>query len=123
MLICAYLWLSNLLPGCGRALLAVVYSFMPIVITLGGILMLLSIVGIRVSNNLGSTIVGGIFRAIGYLVRTIFNAAGWLIRGFFHCIPRVYNGSRRMFGQMHLNAPVSNILAGLLTLLFIAIII
>ena len=77
----------------------------------------------KISNNLGSTVVGGIFRAIGYICRTIITAIGWIIRNIFRMIPRVFNGSRRTFNQIGINALVSNLLAIVVVVIVLAIII
>ena len=85
--------------------------------------MLFGAVGMRISNNLGSTVVGGIFRAIGYICHTIIRAIGWIVRNIFKMIPRVFNGSRRTFRQIGINALVSNLLAVVVVVIAVAIII
>lgn len=124
MLIVLYLFIMNVaLPQIGAYAQALIEPVMVIVITLAGIVMLFGAVGIKISNNLGSTVVGGIFRAIGYICRTIITAIGWIIRNIFRMIPRVFNGSRRTFNQIGINALVSNLLAIVVVVIVLAIII
>ena len=124
MLIAVYLFIVNVaVPQISTYAQALLEPIMVIVITLAGIVMLFGAVGMKISNNLGSTVVGGIFRGIGYLCRALFQALGWIIRNTFRMIPRVFNGSRRTFNQMGLNAVLSNILAVVVVIAFVAIII
>ena len=124
MLIALYLFIVNVaLPQIGAYAQALLEPVMVIVITLAGIVMLFGAVGLKISNNLGSTVVSGIFRAIGYVCRTIIRAIGWIIRNIFRMIPRVFNGSRRTFNQLGMNALVSNLLSIIVTVVFLAIII
>lgn len=123
-MIALYLFIMNVaLPQIGAYAQALIEPVMVIVITLAGIVMLFGAVGIKISNNLGSTVVGGIFRAIGYICRTIITAIGWIIRNIFRMIPRVFNGSRRTFNQIGINALVSNLLAIVVVVIVLAIII
>ena len=124
MLIALYLFIVNVaLPQIGAYAQALLEPVMVIVITLAGIVMLFGAVGMKISNNLGSTVVSGIFRAIGYVCRTIIRAIGWIIRNIFRMIPRVFNGSRRTFNQLGMNALVSNLLSIIVTVVFLAIVI
>ncbi len=124
MLIALYLFIMNVaLPQIGAYAQALIEPVMVIVITLAGIVILFGAVGMKISNNLGSTVVGGIFRAIGYICRTIITAIGWIIRNIFRMIPRVFNGSRRTFNQIGINALVSNLLAIVVVVIVLAIII
>lgn len=124
MLIALYFFLINVaMPQIGAYAQALLEPIMVLVITLAGIVMLFGAVGMKISNNLGSTVVGGIFRGIGYLCRTLLQAIGWIIRNTFRMIPRVFNGSRRTFNQIGLNAVISNIFAVVVVIAFLAIII
>ena len=124
MLITLYFFIMNVaVPRIGAYAQALLEPVMVIVITFAGIVMLFGAVGMKVSNNLGSTVVGGIFRAIGYLCRTSIQAVGWIVRNTFRMIPRVFNGSRRTFNQLGLNVWISNILAVIVVVVFVAIII
>ena len=102
---------------------AIFEPMMLIVITVAGILMTFGSVGMRISHNFGATVLGGIFSAIGYVVRTVISAIGWCLRQFLQAIPRVYTGSRNQFRGMGLNVALSNVLASIITLLFIVVII
>ena len=124
MLVLLYLVIKNSLPIFGANLKALVEPIMVIVITLAGITMLFGAVGMKISNNLGSTIIGGIFRAIGYICQTIVRAIGWIVRSIFRLIPRVFSESRRTFSeQLGMNNWLGNILAILTVIIVLAIII
>lgn len=124
MLIALYFFFVYVaVPQIGAYSHALLESIMVIVITLAGIVMLFGTVGMKISNNLGSTVVGGFFRGIGYLCRRVFQAIGWIISNTFRLMPRIFNGSRRTFNQMGLNAVVSNILAIIVVIVFVAVII
>lgn len=124
MLIALYFFIVyEVIPQVGAYAEALLEPIMTIVIALCGMIMLLGAVGIKVSNNLGSTVVSGLFRACGYIFRTIIQAIGWIIRQLVALIPRVFNGSRRFFRQAGANAVVSNLLAVLATVLVVVIII
>lgn len=124
MLIALYFFIVNVaVPQISAYAQSLLEPIMVIVITLAGIVMLFGAVGMKISNNLGSTVVGGIFRGVGYLCRILLQALGWVIRNTFRMMPRVLNGSRRTFNQMGLNAVLSNILAVVVVIVFVAIII
>ncbi len=124
MLIALYSAIVNVvIPQIGAYVQGLLDPVMAIIITIAGIVIIFSAVGIKISNNLGSTIVSGIFRAIGYIVRTIFRAIGWIVRNIFRIIPRVFAESRRTFKGFGLNALASNLLAVVVVVVIIAIII
>lgn len=124
MLIALYLFIVNVvIPQIGAYAQALLEPVMTIVIILAGIIMLFGVVGMRISNNLGSTMVGGIFRAIGYLCRILIQAIGWIIRNTFRMIPHVFNESKRVFNQLGMNELLSNILAIVVVVAFLIIII
>lgn len=123
MLIALCFFIVNvLLPQIAAYAQAFVELVMVIVITMAGIIMLFGAVGMKISNNLGSTVVSGIFKAIGYTCRTIIKAIGWIARNIFKMIPLVFNESRRTFRQIG-NDLISNLLAVLVVIIFLAIII
>ena len=124
MLIALYLVIMNVvIPQLVVYAQALFESVMVIVITLAGIVMLFGAVGMRISNNLGSTVVSGIFRAIGYICRTIIEATAWIVRNIFRMLPRIFNCSRRTFRQIGVNDLVSNLLAVLVVVVVLVIII
>lgn len=92
---------------------------MPIVVTLAGIMLVCSAAGVRISQNMGSTILKGIFDAIGYIGKKIINAIGWLIRQIVRAIPKVFHGSRKTFTQMGMSKGKSTLFAVLVTTLVI----
>ena len=124
MLIALYFFFVNVaIPQIGVYAQALLEPIMLIVITLAGIVMIFGAVGMKISNNLGATVVGGIFRAIGYLGRSLFQGIGWVIRNTFRMIPSVFTGSRRTFNELGLNAWLSNVLATVVVVGFVAIVI
>ena len=114
---------DTLLPQLGAYANALLESMIAIIITLAGIVMIFGAIGIKISNNLGSTIVNGIFHAIGYLFQMIFRAISWIIRETLRLLPRVFKSSRQAFTQMGLAPLLSNLLAVLSTGVVLAIII
>lgn len=124
MLIALYMFITNVvIPQFGAYAQALVKPVTIILITLAGIVMLFGSVGMRISNNLGTTVVSGFFQAISYICRTIISAISWIVRHIFRMIPRVFNGSRQTFVQMGMNALVSNLLAVVVVVVVVAIII
>lgn len=91
----------------------------PLIIGIAGIMLVCNAAGVRISQNLGATLVNGIFRAIGYIVRNIVDAAIWIGRRALRLIPKVFEESRRLFNQMGLSKVVSTLLAILVTILVI----
>jgi len=122
MLIAFYNFIMNVvIPQILAIAESAINAFMPVVIILGGFVILFSCVGVRISSNLGSTIMQAIFKAIGYIIATTVQAIGWLLRTIFNFIPRVFRWSRNMAQQVGINPVVSNLLAGFVTLVFIAV--
>ena len=104
----AFYFVAVALPHLGTLVQALSEPLMTVVITLCGIVMIFGAVGLKISENLGSTIVGGFFRAMGYICRTIVSVIGWIFR---RMLPNVFNGSRRTFRQMGISPFISTILA------------
>lgn len=124
MLLALYYFIMNVaVPQVGTYAQALLEPVIVISITLAGIVMIFGAVGIKISNNLGSTIMNGIFRAIGYLFQLLFRAIAWIVRSTFRLLPRVFAENRRVFTQLGLNPVLSNALAVLVTAFVLAIII
>ena len=124
MLLSLYFFIMNVaLPQVGAYAEALIEPVIVIAITLAGIVMIFGAVGIKISNNLGSTIMNGIFRGIGYLFQVLFRAIAWIVKSTFHLLPRVFAESRRIFSQFGISPVLSNILAVVVTMLVFAIII
>ena len=124
MLIALYFFIMNVaLPQIAVYAEALIEPVMIIVITLAGLVMILGAVGMKVSANLGSTIVNGIFRGIGYVFQAMFHAIGWIVKSSFRLLPRVFAGARKTFTQWGLNSVWSNVLAVLVTVIVLVIII
>lgn len=120
MLLTLYYLLVNVaVPQMGAYAQALFEPIMLIVISLAGLVMIFGSVGMKISNNLGSTVVGGIFKGISYFVRMIFKAFAWIFVNTFKMIPRVFNGTRKSFK----NPVVGTIFAIITVILFVAIII
>lgn len=125
MLIAMYLVIVNVIvPQLVAYAPVLLEQIMVIVITLSGIIMLFGAVGMKISNNLGSTVVNNFFRAIGYICRTIIQSVGWIIRTTSKMIPRVFNESRRTFSKsLGLSPLVSTLLAAIVSGIVLAIVI
>lgn len=124
MLITLCIFIMNVaLPQLGAYAQALIEPMMMIIIGLAGIVMLFGAVGMKISTNLGSTVVGGVFMGIGYVVRMLFQAISWIVQTSIRMTPRVFNGSRSFCYQLGLNEVLSNVFATMAAIAFIAIII
>lgn len=123
MIIGLYLLIVSLvIPTLGAYANALSEPVMIIVIILAGIMILFGSIGMKISNNLGSTIAGNIFKAIGYVFKKMIDAIGWIVKKVVNLIPVVFKKSRTIF-RKKCNELVSNVLATLTTILIVAIII
>lgn len=124
MLIVLYFVIVNVvMPQIGAYASALLEPVMVIVICLAGLVMIFGAVGMKISNNLGATVVGKIFEAIGYICRKLIQAIGWIVKNTFKMIPKVFKGSKNVFEQHELKALTSNALAVIVVILYLAIII
>lgn len=115
---------EKFLPRLGSYSIATINALMPAIIILVGMVMLLGAVGIKVSNNLGSTIVKGVFGAVGILVHFIWKGMVALFLWVVGIIPIIYKKSQRVFlNSIGLNHNISSILAFLVVALFVIVII
>lgn len=115
---------EEFLPRLGSYSIATINALMPAIIILVGMVMLLGAVGIKVSNNLGSTIVKGVFGAVGILVHFIWKGMVALFLWVVGIIPIIYKKSQRVFSNsIGLNHNISSILAFLVVALFVIVII
>jgi len=115
MIIALYFFIkTNLIPELSAYADAMLEPIMTIVIALFGMVMLFGAVGMRISENMGSTILSAIFSALGFICRTIISAIGWIIRNTFALLPRVYRGSKHLYNDMGASDTVSTLL-GILT--------
>ena len=116
MLILVYLFIATIVvPQICYIAPAIFQNTMVVVIILAGIVILFGAVGMKISTNLGSTIVGGIFRGIGAIFRAIGHAIGWIIRS----IPRVYTNCYLILTRRGIKPVGARILAILALLLYI----
>lgn len=115
MLFALYILATTLLPVMGNNCIMLVNELMPALIVLVGIVMMLGAVGMPISNRLGSTIVGGFFSAVGFLVRQMFEALGWLVRQ----LPTIYRWIRQTLSGFGLSDRWSGVVAALLTLVIL----
>ncbi len=124
MLIALYFLITNHLIPTGIAYFnSLVQPTMLIVITLAGLVIIFGAVGFRVSQNLGSTIVGGIFHAVGFVAVQLFHAVGWIVTRTFRLLPRVYNWTHKALIDAGANKIVSFILSGLAAIMVFVIVI
>lgn len=127
MLIAIYLFITrHLVPNMGTWLngigKSVDYS-MAIVITLAGIVIIFGAVGFRISQNLGATVVNGIFHAIGYVVNLLVRAIVWFVTTCVHLVVTSFRGSRNAFYRAGINTIVSNLLSLIITIIVLVLII
>lgn len=95
----------------------------PVIIVLAGIVMVFGAVGFTIAKNLGSTIVGGIFRATAYLVRQVARGVALLIVNVVKLVPMVFVGTRRAMMKRTKKSIVSTGVAVLATIATIAVVI
>lgn len=115
---------EEFLPRLGSYSIATINALMPAIIILVGMVMLLGAVGIKVSNNLGSTIVKGVFGAVGILVHFIWKGVVALFLWVTGVIPTIYKKSQRAFSNsIGLNQNISSVLAFIVVALFVIAII
>lgn len=124
MLILMYFFMTNavlpVISACAETLLS---STMIIVIILGGLILLLGLFGIKVSNNLDLTILGGIFSAISYIIRSCVNAIGWIVKNVATLLPYVYTESKKFFLRVGVYPTASKFFAFFYTVLLLVLII
>lgn len=125
MIIALYnFFMYSFLPTAGVYLRATINGLGPIIIVLVGMMILLSAVGIRVSANLGSTIVSGLFKGIGFFFKKLIGAIAIIALGIVHFIPKVFYGTRAFISRNFGLKPVaSNLFALLVVILVIGVII
>ena len=124
MLVLFILWITNeALPRIGTYANALAEPVMEVSITLAGIAIRFGAFGVNLFSNIMKIVVGGIIKGTGYLVRTTIQAIGWFVRSILRMIPRIFYGSRRAFAQMGMTPLLSNVLAIIVVIIFIAIIV
>ncbi len=125
MLYLIFKWFYRVvLPELGAVASIMLTTLMAIIITIAGILMLFSAIGINISNNLGSTVTNGVFRALGAIFRGLFRAIAWFLRNLITVwIPTVFRGTRNWFNQLGFRPVWSTLFSVIVTILFVIIII
>lgn len=125
MLILAfYVLVNEILPVVGAYAIEAMGYIMIIVIMLAGITTVLNIASnSKSSNTIGSTVVSGLFRGIGFLGSRIIDGIGWLIRSIANLLPRVYRASRDAFIRAGISSGLATFLAVLVTIITLVIII
>lgn len=122
MLLAVYFALKGLIPLLGDIATALLEPFAIILIILVGISMLFGIIGMKMPTNMGSTIIGGIIKVIGWVGQRIWNGFKWITRHTVLLIPIIYRRSKDMFVKWGMGK-VSAFLAVLICLNVILIII
>ena len=124
MLIMIIMFIATVvMPTAETYISALFEPLMTIVIMLGGFMLLFASVGVRISANLGSTVVGGIFRVISSVATHTLRGIWWVIRYAFNTFPRVYVYSRANYRRMGMSERSSYLLAILTAVLVFIIII
>lgn len=110
------------LPRLGEMAWAMLTPIMVIVITLAGITMLFGAVGMKISTNLGSTIVSAIFGAVAFIGISFVKFLSWLVQRLTTVAVVTFEKSQHKFLSMGLNSIVSTILAFLTSTLVVVVI-
>ena len=115
---------EEFLPRLGSYSIATINALMPCAIMIAAIVILLGAVGMKISNNLVSTIVKGVFGAIGILAHFIWKGIVALFLCITGIIPTIYKKSQIVFSNsIGLNQNISSVLAFLVVALFVIVII
>ena len=84
-----------ILPTIAKYLGDIMAPIMSAVIVLFGIILLFGAVGVKISENLGSTVVKGIGNGIGYIGKQFFKAIAWGVKGVVRLLPNVYRRTNK----------------------------
>lgn len=115
---------EEFLPRLGGYSIATINALMPCAIILAGIVILLRAVGIKVSNNLASTIFKGFAGVIGLLIRFVWKGMVALFLWVTGIIPMIYQKSQSVFcNTIGMNQSISSVLAFIVVALFVIAII
>ena len=124
MLIAAYLFTARtLFPRIVVFINAVTPSFIAILIALAGILLLFAAVGVKVSNGLATTVIGNVFKAIGFIAIALGKGIRWIVLGLVHAIPKFFRTVKKTLSGFGLNRGLTMALSILATVLLVAAII
>lgn len=115
--------LKGAIPTAGVYVREIVYASMPIVILLVGMMILLSTVGLKVSNNLGSTMVGGVFKGIGYITKGLIKIVKIIFLWIIGFIPSIFRKTRVFCTGQGIDTVCSNIIAFMVATIVLLIII
>lgn len=124
MFILIYLFFTNvLIPDFLGAVSSIIPSVLIITITLAGIVILLSSVGLKISNNLGSSIVYSISKGIGCIVKSLFKGIFWIIKSVIGIIPKMFSNIQKNLISNGARLWLANLVATVSVILFIAILV
>ena len=124
MLIALHLFFLNVvLPQIAAYARVFFGSAIVICITLFGISMIFRAVGLNWFEKILLMGIGGIFKAIRYICSGIIRVIGWIFSTIFRMVPYVFYRSREMFNRIGINHLGSNLLAIIVTAIFLLIII
>lgn len=107
----------------GNLALSGIYALMPCLVMLVGLMILLSAVGMKVSNNLGSTIMRGIFSAIAFVVRGILKIIPVLAVMVINVLKNAFARTKQFCKKRGMTEIKCNIIATIVLIIVIAIII
>lgn len=93
------------------------------VIILAGIILIFASVGVHIHHGLGTTVVDGIFRGIGWIFRQIIRFFTWLFRTISNLIRREYTAIYTALKTKGLNTFLSGLIAGLTSVITLIVII
>ena len=84
-----------ILPTIAKYLDDILAPIMTAVAMLFGIIMLFALVGVKISENLGSTIVNQISKAIVFIGKQLFKFLAWCAKKIIRLLPNVYNRTNK----------------------------
>ena len=124
MLIMMYCLMAKYaLPIAGKCISDFIEMFGPMLVVLAGIIMIFGAVGFSITQNLGATIVGGCFKAVAYFGKQILKGAAWVLASLARLVPMVFVSTKRAMSRRSKKTVICNLIAGLVTIAFIAVVI
>lgn len=124
MFIALYYIIANwAMPNLAMATTGLASTVAVIIIMIIGLRIVLSLFNVTPSGKTSGLVVKAAIDAIGYICKKAVEATGWIIRKMVDVTPKIYKTSKNFFSKKGMSSTLSNILAGVITILFIAIII
>lgn len=112
-----------LLTELGIFISAGIDGMMPDIITLIGIISLLSVFGITIFAGLGSAIVAALSKGIGFAGKSFFKGIAWFFRTIFSWIPKMHKSFKDALVRNGMSEIKAMLLSGVIVFVIILIII